>query len=135
MDINISQGLGRVPVTIMGLQGDLDASNYTELIDKTKELCDTGMKYLLLDLTNVPYMSSAGLVALHNIVLLMRADRPTDSESGRSGLHAMADEEKLLQKNIKLLNPQPKVCRTLEISGMVEFFEIYTDLESAVASF
>jgi anti-anti-sigma regulatory factor len=135
MNISISQSQGRVPVTILGIQGDLDASNYTELIAKTQELCNTGMRYLLLDMTNVPYMSSAGLVALHNIALLMRGDQPTDPESGWPALHAVADEEKHLQRNIKLLNPQPKVCRTLEISGMVEFFEIYTDLTSAMASF
>lgn len=135
MNINISQAQGRVPVTILGIQGDLDASNYTELIAKTQELWNAGMNYLLLDMTNVPYMSSAGLVALHNIALLMRGDKLTDPESGWSALHAVAGEKKRLQTYIKLLNPQPKVSRTLEISGMVEFFEIYTDLDSAVASF
>jgi len=99
MDINISQGEGRVPVTILGIQGDLDASNYTELIAKTQDLCNTGMRYLLLDMTNVPYMSSAGLVALHNIALLMRGDKLTDPQSGWPALHAMADEEKRFKRN------------------------------------
>jgi anti-anti-sigma regulatory factor len=36
---------------------------------------------------------------------------------------------------VKLLNPQPRVSRTLEMSGMNTFFEIYTDEATALASF
>jgi anti-anti-sigma regulatory factor len=34
-----------------------------------------------------------------------------------------------------LLNPQPRVDRVLDMAGFKQFFEVYTDLETAVASF
>jgi anti-anti-sigma regulatory factor len=40
-----------------------------------------------------------------------------------------------LQQHLKILNPQPQINRTLEMTGLKQFFEIYTDLETAVASF
>jgi anti-anti-sigma regulatory factor len=39
------------------------------------------------------------------------------------------------QPLIKLLNPQPRVMRTLEMSGMNVYFEVYTDETAALASF
>ena len=36
---------------------------------------------------------------------------------------------------VKLLNPSKNVRRLLEISGFELFFDIYTDLDTAIASF
>ncbi len=127
---------GRVLVAILGVQGDLDASNYQDLIASAKELCSAGTQYILLDLTNTRYMSSSGLVALHSIALLLQGEKPLDPEDGWSALHSVG---KGLQSGgkqaVKLLNPSPKVDRTLEIAGLKEFFEVYTDKEQAIASF
>ena len=39
------------------------------------------------------------------------------------------------QQHLKLLNPQPRVDRVLEMVGFKRFLEVYTDLDTAVASF
>jgi hypothetical protein len=36
---------------------------------------------------------------------------------------------------LKLLNPQPRVDRVLDMVGITRFQEVYTDVEAAVASF
>ena len=48
-------------VTILHLMGDVDSSNYTEVIIKAQELYDDGTRNLLLNLAKVPYVSSAGM--------------------------------------------------------------------------
>ena len=64
MEITVSKQQGRVLVTVLQPHGDVDASNYAELIKKTRELFNGGDKDFLVDLSDVPFMSSAGLVAL-----------------------------------------------------------------------
>ena len=90
MNITAEQPTARVPVTILRLQGDLDGSNYLDLVAATKTAQQNGAKYLLLDLTGVPYMSSAGLVALHSAVQLLRGEQPPDPEAGWSALKSVA---------------------------------------------
>ena len=136
MNITAEQPTARVPVTILRLQGDLDGSNYLDLVAAAKTAQQNGAKCLLLDLTGVPYMSSAGLVALHSAVQLLRGEQPPDPEAGWSTLKSVAlDTPARAQPLVKLLNPQPRVMRTLEMSGMNVFFEIYTDEAAAIASF
>ena len=136
MNITAEQQTARVPVTILRLQGDLDGSNYLDLVAAAKTAQQNGAKCLLLDLTGVPYMSSAGLVALHSAVQLLRGEQPPDPEAGWSTLKSVAlDKPDGAQQWVKLLNPQPRVTRTLEMSGMNVFFEIYTDEAAAIASF
>ncbi len=136
MNITAEQSTIRVPVTILRLQGDLDGSNYLDLIAATKTALHNGAKHLLIDLGGVPYMSSAGLVALHSAVLLLRGEQPPDPTAGWSTLKTVALERPTgAQQLVKLLNPQPRPMRTLEMSGMNVSFEIYTDEAAALASF
>ena len=62
---------GRVPITVVGLDGELDASNFERLIEEVRGLYDAGDRTLLLDLSRLTFMASSGLVALHGIVTFM----------------------------------------------------------------
>ncbi len=135
MNFTVRQMQGSVPVTVLGIQGDVDGSTYMAVIEKAQGLCRAGARDLLIDLTGVPYLSSAGLVALHHIALLMRGDQPPDPTQGWATLRAIAMEQGTLQQHVKLLNLQPRVDKALEMSGMKAFFEIHKDLNTAVASF
>ena len=136
MNITVENAQGKAPVTILALHGDLDGSNYQQVIDRARDLYGAGTRRLLIDMSDMPYMSSAGLVALHSVILLLRGEQPPDPESGWNALHAVARERGAgAQHAVKLLNPQSKVSRTLEMTGMQEFFEIYTDRQAAVESF
>lgn len=136
MNITVEERQGSVPVTILQTHGDLDASNYEILIDKAQEMYQAGARYILLDMSDTPFMGSSGLVALHSIAMLARGEPPVDRESGWEAFHAIdRDREQGLQTQVKLFNPQPDVDRVLEMTGLKQFFEIHTDMETAVASF
>ena len=136
MDITVKQMQGRVPVTILQTHGDLDASNYQDLIAKGQEVYEAGARHILLDMSDTPFMGSSGLAALHSLALLVRGDELPDLESGWNVFHEIdRDRDAGLQKHVKLLNPQPQVDRTLEMTGLKQFFEVHTDLETAIASF
>jgi anti-anti-sigma factor len=136
MDISVSQIQGKVLVTVLQPHGDLDASNYEELIAEAKKAYDGGAQSILLDLSDVPYMSSSGLVALQSMASLLRGDELPDLQSGWGAFHALdRDREMGLQPHFKLLNPQPRVDHVLGMVGFKRFLEVHTDLESAIASF
>ena len=136
MEITVSQQKGKSFVTVIQPHGDVDASNYTELINKVKELFNSGTKDFIIDLSDVPFMSSAGLVALHSVAILLRGEKPVDPQSGWAALKAMDRSRDLgMQPHVKLLNPQQYVEDTFDKAGFTQFFEIFKDLNTAVASF
>ncbi len=136
MEITVSTQQGTVPVTVVQPHGDVDASNYSQLISKVEELRSDGARDFLLDLSDVPFMSSAGLVALHSIANLLRGEKVADPQSGWTALKSIdRSKEAGLQKHVKLLNPQQYVADTFDKAGFTQFFEIFTDLNKAVASF
>lgn len=135
MNITISHEQGTVPVTIIHIQGKLDGSNYKDLVSKGQELIQNGAQNILVDLSNVEFMSSAGMVALHSIAKLLKGQTLGDEE-GWSLLHSIDRERGSgIQKQLKLLNPPPNIAKTLELAGFNQLFEIHTDLAQAVASF
>jgi anti-anti-sigma regulatory factor len=136
MNVTVSQAQGRVEVTILQPHGDLDAASYTELIAAAQDAHQAGASDILLDLSDTPYMSSSGLVALQSIAALLRDEEPPDLEAGWEALRAIKrGPETGLQQHLKLLSPQPRVARVLEMVGFTRFLEVYSDLEDAVASF
>jgi anti-anti-sigma regulatory factor len=136
MYVTATQAQAEVPVAILHIKGELDASNYQILIDKAREVYADGTRNVLLDLSEVPYMGSSGLVAFHSVALLMRGETPPDPEGGWGALRSIDREREAgLQQHVKLLNPQPKVERVLRMAGFDQFFEIYADEKTAIASF
>ncbi len=136
MEITAYQVQGRVPVTVLQPHGEVDASNFEHLIAKAKEVYEAGARDLLLDLSDTPYLSSSGLVALHSIAVMLRGEEGPDPESGWEAFRAVRRGLDLgLQPHFKLLNPRPKVDKVLEMTGFKRLVEVYTDLETAVASF
>jgi ABC-type transporter Mla MlaB component len=136
MNISVSQAQGNVPIAVIKLDGQLDGQNYQELITKAQELYKGGAHDFLLDLSELTYISSAGLVALHSVALLSRGEDLPDTESGWSAYRSMGrSREAGLQKHVKLLNPRSEVMGVLDMVGFSNLFEIYTDLDEAVNSF
>ncbi|MBI2757321.1 MAG: STAS domain-containing protein [Chloroflexi bacterium] len=136
MEITVSKQNGKMPVTVVQPHGDVDASNYKELIGKVEELHKGGINDFIIDLSDVPFMSSAGLVALHSITIMLRGEKPVDPQSGWGALKAMdRDRDRGMQKHVKLLSPQQYVAETFDKAGFTQFFEIFSDLQQAVASF
>jgi anti-anti-sigma regulatory factor len=136
MQISFSKQEGNVPVTVMQLTGNLDASNYTEVIAKAQGVYDEGMRDLLIDLSKVPYVSSAGLMSLHTVALIYAGYLQNSKESGRPAFRSInVQNEKTVRLHVKLLNPQPDVEQVLDVVGLKQFLDIHTNLETALKSF
>jgi anti-anti-sigma factor len=135
MEINVSQEKGTLPVSVIQLKGDLDASSYLALVDTAQKLYNAGVRHLLLDLSDLDFISSAGLASLHIIIKMFRGER-ADPEDGWGTYREFGRKrESDVQKNVKLLKPPTEVDQVLETVGFKKFFEVYKDLDEAVQSF
>jgi anti-anti-sigma factor len=120
MNILVGEEQGNVSVTVLKIEGDIDASSYKELQDKAAELIDGGAENFLLDLASVEYMGSAGFRAIHAIANMLNKEN---------------QEGMFRSPHVKLLNPQGEVARVIKTLGFDSFLEIHEDRSSAIASF
>ena len=131
MEISISVEQAQEPIAVMHLKGDLDASNFLDVVTKAQEIYQKPARNLIIDLSEVPYISSAGLVAIHKIALLY-SDAPQQVEDNRGPDFTHSNTAR---KHVKLLSPRPTVDQILDTAGLKIFFKIFDDLESALKSF
>ncbi len=132
MEIAVSQEPGRPPVTIFRIRGELNVNTYEQFQQKVQEAYDAGMRDLLLDLTEVTYISSAGIRALNTTFKLLRGDSPDESDTAMArGLR----DGTFKSPHLKLLNPSSQLLEVLKISGVDMFLEIHTNVRQAVESF
>jgi len=122
---------GTTPVTVLALDGELDASNFEELIDTVRQLYDDGTRRLIIDLAALRFMASSGLVALHSIVRIMHGEPPPDPEAGWSALHP---DLSTTQSEVQLAAPQPGVARVLARTGLDRLFTVHPDRAAALAA-
>jgi anti-anti-sigma regulatory factor len=138
MNLTVDRADGAVPITILRIEGDLDASNYEQLIAEGARLHEAGTAHLILDMTAVPYMGSSGLVALHSIALLLEGRVAPDPEAGWGAHHEISKSvEAGMQPYLKLVIPEVagSLRRVMERTGMDRFIEIHPDEAAAIAAF
>lgn len=111
--IAVSEEKGNVPVTILHVSGDVDSKTYQDLEAKAGELINAGANNILLDLSGVNFMGSAGLRAMHSI----------------------AGKLKTGNGQLKLLNPSDAVSRVMKTLGFDKYFDIHSNLDEAVKAF
>jgi anti-anti-sigma regulatory factor len=128
MNITVTIQQAREPVAIMRLQGNIDASNFVQVVDKARELYQNPARNLVIDLSEVPGISTTGLVAIHKIALIY-------SGIPEGQTHPDQTHSSNARKHVKLLNPQPAVDAALTSAGLKLFFKVFHDLENALASF
>jgi anti-anti-sigma factor len=132
MDIMISSAQGRVPVTVFRIRGEVSTATSQQVEEAAERAFRAGTRNLLLDLAEVPFISSTGLRALHRLYMLLRGDSAAESDQAvERGLR----DGSFKAPHLKLLNPTPDVCEVLKMSGFDMFLEIHSDLEEAIASF
>lgn len=123
MSILVGQEQGTVPVTVLKIEGDIDAGTYKALQDKASEVIDAGAANILLDLGDVEYMGSAGFRAIHAIANMLG----DEGEEGEEGMYR--------SRHVKLLNPRGEVARVIKTLGFDSFLEIHDNRAAAIASF
>lgn len=130
MEIKVSIEQVDEAVAVMKITGDINASNFMEIVDKAGEIYRNPSRYLIIDLSDVPSISSTGMVAIHKIALIY-SGVPQDVEENENPdfTHSNA-----ARKYVKLLKPQAAVDESLSKAGMKLFFKFFNDLDSALKS-
>ena len=99
----------------MRLKGSLDANTQSALEDKAKEAIDSGADYLILDMSGVDYLGSAGMRAIHAITNVLSPDTP--------GMHS---------DKLKVLNPSPAAMKVFKTLGFDSFIDIHANVDEAI---
>jgi anti-anti-sigma factor len=132
MEITISNEKGRVPVTVLHIKGDIDADSYDVLQTNAKQAIDGGTRYMVLDLAEVPYVSSYGIRAISQVFTWLRkASQDEDDKSVSQGVR----DGSFYSHHLRLINPSPRVLHVLTETGIDMYMQIDSDLGKAVASF
>jgi anti-sigma B factor antagonist len=100
-------------VVVIGLVGSLDAVTANEARMKMQRQIDEGALRIVLDLSRVDFMSSAGVRVLLEILKRIRQ----------------------LDGDLRLAAAQSSVEKTLEILGLVRVLKIYPSVAEAVHDF
>jgi len=134
MEIKVSTENGRVPITLMHIDGNLDSSSYNEFQKKAQELIKNGTRHILVDLAHAPFVSSAGLRAIHQIYKDLNAIHPDanlNEEDIKKGINAGTYKSPYL----KLANLSKETKLVFITTGFDMYIEHYDDMKLAIASF
>src|SRR3989304_4899984 len=101
------------PVTVLAVTGDIDAETFPQLTGEVDTRLNAGQVRLVLDLSGVTYVSSAGLVALQTI-------------TGRAAAYG---------GKAVLCGINPHVRKVFEMTGFHQILSIFPDRAAAAASF
>lgn len=132
MQIKVSTENRRVPVSVMEVTGNVDSSTHMAFQAKAEELIKSGARHILVDLTQVPYMSSAGLRALSAILNQLRA---VNTDISQEEMLKRINEGTYKSPHLKLLNLSEATKTGFETAGFDMFLETFTDYQKALSSF
>lgn len=107
-----------VPVTVFHLRGWLDAQSEAELLEAARKASDDGSRYLLIDLSELDTLTSAGMRALQKVYQIFNAQ-----EGGAKSAH------------LKLCSAPPQIYNVLGITGFLQQIPMYESLDAALESF
>src|SRR5579859_6616316 len=99
--------------TLIEISGRIDSSNATQLGDALNGQIEAGRHQLVVDLSRVDYVSSAGLREM--VAALKRA--------------------KASNGDLRLATPSPRVTEVLTLAGLDSIFQIFPTQVEAVGSF
>jgi anti-anti-sigma regulatory factor len=135
MTLSVTPAPNKPGVVVMALEGDLDASNYLQVIERVDGLYKGGARALVFDLSKTEFVSSSGLVAIHSMGLLMQGQRPPNPEEGWGAIRAVkGGVGDKARECFKLVNPSPRVASTLQKVGFSEGLDVYPTVDAALAA-
>ena len=100
-------------VTVFTLEGRVDSEGAVDMDLALQAATSEGKYKIILDMSQVRYINSAGLRTLADILTQTKEN----------------------QGELKLVDLHPKVQRVLQIIGFDKFFSIYATVEDALAAF
>jgi DNA-binding NarL/FixJ family response regulator len=112
---------------ILRPSGPLDCSSYQVLIAQAWAVHTTNTHHLIVDLTDVARVSTAGVVGLYAIARLAQGAPPPDLEAGWAAVRALV-EDRPIERRLAVTNLRPPVCQVLKGAPFSDFLAIYADL-------
>ena len=109
---------GKVPITVFHLRGWLDAQSENDFVNWANEAYEEGARYLLLDLSELDTLTSAGMRAIQK-VYKQYTPEGTDKEDAR----------------LKMASAPPTVYHALKMAGFLLSIPMYESVQSALDSF
>jgi len=134
MEIKAFTENGRVPVTVMHVDGNLDSSTHEAFRAKANELINGGTRYILVDLSHTKFVTSAGFRAFNDLFNQLRTLNP-DANLSEEDIKKGISAGTYKSPHLKLLNLSDEARTAFELAGFDLFIETYTDLKTAVASY
>lgn len=107
-----------VPVTVFHLRGWLDAQSEEQLLAAARTAYDEGARYLLIDMSRLDTLTSAGMRALQKVFQIF-----TENEAPFKVAH------------LKLCNAPPQIYNILGITGFLQNIPMYESMDTALQSF
>lgn len=134
LEMATERGAGTASTAVVALTGEIDASNFAELIDAGQRLHAEGVAELVLDLSGLTFLASSGLVALYSLLRIMRDETPPNPDEGWGALHAIGLDASEAARHLRLCCAQPGVDRVLERTGLKRLFTVYPDRATAISA-
>jgi anti-anti-sigma factor len=116
--ISTEQAQADVPVTVFRLRGWLDAQSEDQLLEAARTTHDGGARYLLIDMSDLDTLTSAGMRALQKVYQIFT---PRD--------------DPLRVAHLKLCNAPPQIYNVLGITGFLQNIPMYESTDAALQSF
>jgi len=133
LEILTTKAEGSVPVTIMHLHGDLDTVGADVFDSSAQEVIAGGAEDVLVDLSGVTFISSAGIRSLHRLFYKLH---PEDSAEYKRILNEGIRQGVYKASHMKLRAPVSHVTDPLKIMGVDLYMEILnTSEKEAVSTF
>src|SRR6266498_3144908 len=107
-----------VPVTVFHVRGWLDAQSEEQLLEAARTAHDGGARYLLVDMSDLDTLTSAGMRALQKVYQVF-----TPKEGHAEKAH------------LKLCNAPPQIYNVLGITGFLQNIPMYESRDAALQSF
>ena len=134
MTIDVEHLGGSPSVSVVALNGELDALNYEQVIEVVRDAYAHGARALVLDLAHLTFMASSGLFAMHSALRIMRGETPPDPEMGWGALHEMSHDHDTTAANVRLAGAQEAIARVLERTGMIGLFGVDSSRADAITA-
>jgi anti-anti-sigma factor len=118
LKISTEEQQGDVPVTVFRLRGWLDAQSEDQLLEAARTAYDNGARYLLIDMTDLDTLTSAGMRALQKVYQIFTPK-----------------EDQFKVAHLKLCNAPPQIYNVLGITGFLQNIPMYESQDAALQSF
>ena len=115
---SVEQVQGEVLITTFHLSGRLDINGEEDFVKWASDAYQAGARYLLLDMSEVTMLTSAGMRAIQKVYRMFTTEEST-----------------LETSHLKMAAAPPPVYEPLQITGFLKTIPVFETVQSAIEAF